>query len=352
MDFKLLDFPPKINNELTKNLSKVIKSGFWSTGPESKALESYISNKYQRECISTSSGGTALQLIHDGYSQIKKIAIQSNTYFATCLPWVNSNKEIILLGTESDSLMPSINIVKEALEEAPDALIITHIGGYPNPDIQLISELCRKKGITLFEDCAHSPLVTINNKLVGTYGDAAILSFFPTKPIPAGEGGIIIIKDKDKAQLMQRIRDYGKFIDKNGSTRHYLPAFPNARLNEFSATVINTLIRHYENLKDNKKKIAKFYDSNLDKSLTHSRIYPKSLKVELSFYKYICFLKYSKFQTAQVYDKENQLISIFRDNNINFKFIGEKEYSFQHICLPITYSMTLDDAKKVIENSY
>ena len=43
----------------------------------------------------------------------------------------------------------------------------------------------------------------INNKFVGTFGDAAILSFFPTKPIPAGEGGMIIIKDRNIAQKIK-----------------------------------------------------------------------------------------------------------------------------------------------------
>ena len=352
MDFKLLDFPSKINQKLSDNLSKVIKSGFWSTGPESKSLELYFANRYKRECICTSSGGTALQLLHDTFSQIKKIAIQSNTYFASSLPWINSNKEIILIGTESDNLMPSFNIVKDALAEGPDALIITHIGGYPNPDIQLISKICQEQGVLLIEDCAHSPFVSINKKYVGTFGDAAILSFFPTKPIPAGEGGLIIIKDKYKAKLIKKIRDYGKFKDDDGSIKHLLPAFPNARLNEFSAVVVNTILENYELLIASKRKIAAFYDTSLDENHILSKIYPKNLNLELSFYKYICFLDYSKYKTAQVYDRDNQLISIFKDNNIKFKFIGEQEYSVEHICLPITYSMTLDDAEKVIKNSY
>ena len=254
MNLKLLDFPEEINSEIEKNIKLVLNSGFWSTGPVSIDLEEKFSKLYKRKCITTSSGGTALQLLHDLFCNIKKIAIQSNTYFATALPWINSNAEILLLGAASDSLMPSLEIVKTAIEKNPDAIIITHIGGYPNPEIDQIPELCQKKNLLLFEDCAHSPLVKINNKFVGTFGDASILSFYPTKPIPAGEGGMIIIKDNVYAKKIKKMRDYGKVIGKNGVTRHLLPAFPNARLNEYSATVANTILKHYSYLVNLKKK--------------------------------------------------------------------------------------------------
>ena len=352
MNFKLLNFPDKITAEIKENLNIVLSSNFWSTGPQSKKLEENFSKLYKRECISTSSGGTALQLLHYSFNNIKRIAIQSNTYFATGLPWINSNAEIFLLGAASDSLMPSLEIVKAAIEKSPDALILTHIGGYPNPEISEIANLCNKKNVLLIEDCAHSPLVKINNKYVGTYGDAAIQSFFPTKPIPAGEGGMIIIKDRNIANEIRKIRDYGKFKDAKGATKHILPAFPNARLNEYSATIANTILKHYSDLLRYKIKIANFYNSKIDGELIFSKIYSNDIITEFSYYKYICFLENSKFKTSQVYDKDNQLISIFKDNSLKYKFFGEEEFSREHICLPITYSMTQKDAQMILDNAH
>ncbi len=351
MNLKLLDFPENVNSEIEERLKFVLNSGFWSTGPESKNLENSLFKIYKRECISTSSGGTALQLLHDSFKNIKRIAIQSNTYFATALPWINSNAEILLLGASNDSLMPSLEIVKASIEKNPDAIIITHIGGYPNPEISEIAEICKEKDILLFEDCAHSPLVKINNKYVGTFGDAAILSFFPTKPIPAGEGGMIIIKDSSKAIKIRKIRDYGKFIDQQGNTKHFLPAFPNARLNEYSAAVANTVLKHYFDLLSLKIKIANFYNSKIDNNLLFSKIYNEDTVAQFSFYKYITFLKDSKFKTAQVYDRHNQLVSILKDNNLDYEFFGEEEYSRNHICLPITYSMQIKDAEEILDNT-
>jgi len=175
MGYKFLDFNKSINEQLEKSLVDVLHSGFWSTGPQSRLLEDTLSEIYQRPCVTTSSGGTALQSISVLYPQIKKIAVQSNTYFASCLPWISANKEIILLGSKKNLLMPDIRIVKNALEHEPDAIVLTHIGGYPNPDILEISNLCKQRGVMLIEDCAHAPLVKINGQYVGTFGDGTIL---------------------------------------------------------------------------------------------------------------------------------------------------------------------------------
>ena len=94
MGYKFLDFGQEINDQLEKSLIEVLHSGFWSTGPQSKLLEESLSKIYQRPCVTTSSGGTALQTVSLLFPQIKKIAVQSNTYFASCLPWVTANKEI------------------------------------------------------------------------------------------------------------------------------------------------------------------------------------------------------------------------------------------------------------------
>ena len=133
MGYKFLDFGQAINDQLEKALVEVLHSGFWSTGPQSKLLEESLLKIYQRPCVTTSSGGTALQTVSLLFPQIKKIAVQSNTYFASCLPWVTANKEIILLGSNKNLLMPDISIIKDALEHQPDAIVLTHIGGYPNP---------------------------------------------------------------------------------------------------------------------------------------------------------------------------------------------------------------------------
>ena len=107
--------------------------------------------------ISCSSGGMALEIIATVFKNIKKIGIQSNTYFASILPWINRDTEIILIGTKDKALTPSLELVKEAIKKGVDAIVLTHIGGYPIPEIKEIQAYCRKNNTLLIEDCAHSP---------------------------------------------------------------------------------------------------------------------------------------------------------------------------------------------------
>tara|TARA_R110000824_G_C15217290_1_gene677216 strand:- start:1799 stop:2857 length:1059 start_codon:yes stop_codon:yes gene_type:complete len=348
MGYKFLDFSQSINDQLEKSLVEVLRSGFWSTGPQSKLLEDTLSQRYKRPCITTSSGGTALQTLSLLFPEIKRIAVQTNTYFASCLPWVTSNKEIILLGSSQNLLMPDISIIKDALNHQPDAIILTHIGGYPNPDILEISNLCKQKGVILIEDCAHSPFVSIDDQYVGTFGDAAILSFFPTKPIPAGEGGVVILKDHEKAEQARRLRDYGKYTF-NGKLHHSLPALPNARMNDFSATIANVIIDNYKSIIQHKKELAKIYDSKLSDYSFENINYTKS-DVSPSYYKYICFVSDSSIKTSPVYDHANQISSILDENGYPYTFVGETRSWTPHVCLPLTPSMSKSDIYNVISS--
>ena len=151
-------------------------------------IENKFNEIYKLKSVSCSSGGMALELIANVFPEINKIGVQSNTYFASALPWINRDKKLILIGTNDNSLTPSFEHIQSTVSKGVDAIVLTHIGGYPVPEIEKISNYCISNGILLIEDCAHSPLTKIDDRYVGTFGDASIFSFFPTKPIPAGEG--------------------------------------------------------------------------------------------------------------------------------------------------------------------
>jgi len=346
MDFKLLGYDEKFLSKISQRLDSVVNSGFWSGGKYVNIIEEKFSSVYGMGSIACSSGGMALELVCKALPQIKKIGVQSNTYFASILPWLNNNNELVLIGSKEKSLTPSLEHIVEASELGVDAILLTHIGGYPILEIKMISDFCNEKNILLIEDCAHSPFTKIDDKYVGSFGDASVFSFFPTKPIPAGEGGMALFKNKSIARKVAAIRDYGKVYLDN-KILHKLPAVSNGRLNEFSAAIVQTFLENYEEIYLIKKNLAQFYDKNIPSSL----IYQRNLfdKQELSFYKYITFIKKNKYSVSNVYDKENQLYSILKDNNIDFKFVGDNPFGVDHICLPLFPNMKESDLAKVLD---
>ncbi len=95
---------------------------------------------------------------------------------------------------------------------SPRAVFLVHIGGHIAFEVERIAQLCESKGIVLLEDHA-SPLphgAAWNDVRPGSWGDAGIWSFAPTKTISTGEGGMLVSKHAEVLELAQGFRNYGK----------------------------------------------------------------------------------------------------------------------------------------------
>ena len=113
--------------------------------------------------------------------------------------------------------MPSLKDVENAIstlnQSEKDKLIIvlSHIGGIINPDIEQIANLCKDENIILLEDCAHSFGATLNDKHSGLFGDAGVYSFYATKAIPCGEGGVVVTKQTEIGEMVSKYSIYDRF---------------------------------------------------------------------------------------------------------------------------------------------
>ena len=100
----------------------------------------------------------------------------------------------------------------EKLEKPSETVfLLTHIGGWVNPDINKIMDLCNSLGIAVVEDCAHSLGATLNGEHTGLFGVAGVYSLYATKAIPAGEGGIVVSNDKEIGELVSKFSIYDRF---------------------------------------------------------------------------------------------------------------------------------------------
>src|SRR5947199_212499 len=80
------------------------------------------------------------------------------------------------------------------------AVVVVHIGGLVTPAIDEIARLCAAAGVHLVEDAAHAHGSAHDGRSAGTFGAAAAFSFYPTKVIAGGEGGMIVTDDDDLAE--------------------------------------------------------------------------------------------------------------------------------------------------------
>ena len=105
-------------------------------------------------------------------------------------------------------LETSIKRLESLITPRTKALAVVHYLGVP-ADMEKISEIAKKHGLFLLEDCALSPGASFNGVHTGLIGDAGCFSFYPVKHLTTAEGGMIILKDQALAEKLRLLKAFG-----------------------------------------------------------------------------------------------------------------------------------------------
>ena len=161
----------------------------------------------------------------------------------------------------------------------PKAVIAVHIYGHPC-HMDAIRNVCDRHGLKLLEDCAQAHGATIRGRRVGTFGDIAAYSFYPTKNLGAfGDGGAVVTADSALAERCRALRQYGWF-------RHHHSdiAGVNSRLDEIQAAILSVRLRHLDTEIAVRRSVAAQYDVGLVTSVTVPHI---ASNVEHAYHLYV-----------------------------------------------------------------
>ena len=182
----------QITNEDIKSVEKILKSNFLTTGPQNNIFKEnfsrFIGTKYAATCAN---GTAALHLLAMNVkltSKSKSNFITSPLTFvadANCARYVGASLKFADIDRETWNM--SIDSTIELIDKNTVAIVITHYAGLP-ADIHKLKKICKENDIFLIEDACHAPGAKLNNKVVGSFGDASIYSLHPAKHIAAGEG--------------------------------------------------------------------------------------------------------------------------------------------------------------------
>ncbi len=202
------------------NLIKVLISGRWNHGKYSdifaKKLSSFLGNKYT---ILVNSGSSANLLAVAALTSktLGQRALKSGDEFITtplCFP-TTINPALIygLKPVFVDINLSNLNIDVEEIEKAvtkkTKLIMFAHTLGL-TPDMERLTEICRKNNIWLVEDCADALGSEYNNKKAGTFGDIATSSFYPAHHISAIEGGMFTTNNPLLYKIAMSFRDWGR----------------------------------------------------------------------------------------------------------------------------------------------
>jgi dTDP-4-amino-4,6-dideoxygalactose transaminase len=358
-------FPEEDRKQILQEIDGSLQTGMLTLNKYVKQFEEefskYVGTKY---AVAVNGGTSALEIslrAHDvkGHSVI----VPTNTFFATPGAVLHSGAKPIFTDIGEDLCMDPESL-KESITEDTKAVIIVHIGGIITPKIGEIKGICEDNKLVLIEDAAHAHGSKLDGKMAGTFGKAAAFSFYPTKVMTSGEGGMVTTDDEAVYKRAITLRDQGK---PDFSSNYHTEEGYNWRMSEIHAIIGIHQLRRLDEFIAVRQKAAKIYDEGM-KGMKNVGAVKIPAGVFMNYYKYCALLKdrdvdkpalkktlKEKFGvglSGEVYEVPCHLQPIFK-NMYGFKggeFPVAEDLCARQICLPIFATMTDEQAHYVIDS--
>jgi perosamine synthetase len=271
-------FDPRDKARLFESWEEIIATQQWTEGRFTALFEDKWSawNGLPSAAFSHWSGA-ALAALEFYKVAGRKVLCPTNTFIGTPLSAIKAGAEVVFGDCRRDDLCLSFEaVVRAAAEHELAAVWLVHIGGHLAFDTLKIAEFCAAKGITLLEDCAHAHGASWNGRRPGTFGDAGVFSFYATKSLTTGEGGMLVSRHAALIEFAKAFRGYGK--------PHYAVPSLNHRMSEFTAALGAVQVDRMEEMTAWKNEIAK---RELDGRFPRRVRLPEGMVS--GYYKYIVF---------------------------------------------------------------
>jgi dTDP-4-amino-4,6-dideoxygalactose transaminase len=202
---------PLINWREQLAVMRVLKSGSLTQGPEVKLFEEEFSKIVgDRECVAVNSGTSALHvsLLALGIGSGDEVILPSFTFAATANVVALAGATPVFVDIDPKTFCINADLIQSAISKKTKAIIVVHIYGLA-AEMTKILEIAKINSLLVVEDAAQAHLASIDNKNVGTFGDAAAFSFYPTKNMTSGEGGMVVLKNSKDARICRLLRNQG-----------------------------------------------------------------------------------------------------------------------------------------------
>ncbi|HEX4806021.1 MAG TPA: DegT/DnrJ/EryC1/StrS family aminotransferase [Conexibacter sp.] len=308
-------------------IDEVLESGQWSHGEMNRRFEAAWSAWNDAPAVAMGSwAGGAIAALEYANVRGRAVLCPSNTFMATPLAIMAAGGTPVFVDCNRDDLCASLAEIERAIDRhRPRACVLVHIGGHIAFESRAIADACRAHGVFLLEDCAHAHGADWDGRKPGTYGDAGVYSFYATKTVSTGEGGILVSRDDDLIAYARAYRDYGK-------PDYDVPGV-NFRMSEFTAAMGLIQTERMPEIVAWKNAAAR---AHLD------ALHPGRLELPdgmtSGLYKYIVFDPIEK-SSGKVYDQPCHRIMGTGDDLPNTDWVAEG-----HWCVPLYYRPEVDPA--------
>lgn len=247
----------ELRDEMLKKFAEVYDAGWFIQGNEVKLFEEEFANfcdaKY---CVGVGNGLDAIYLALRALNITAgdEVIIPSNTFIATALAVSYAGATPVLVDPDPTTYNMCLNGLEAALTERTKAIIPVHLYGQA-ADMSDVVAFAKEHGLKIIEDCAQAHGAKYKNQNVGTFGDVGCFSFYPGKNLGAlGDAGAVVTNDKDLADKIRAIANYGSFEKYNHAYKG-----TNSRLDEVQAAFLRIKLKHLDEYNVFRNEIAQRY---------------------------------------------------------------------------------------------
>lgn len=248
-------------NEIDEAISRVLNGGRYILGDEVRQFEKefsgYCGAKYG---VGVGNGTDAIEIalkacnIKDG----DEVITVSHTAVATVAAIEMSGARPVLVDVDAVTYTIDPGEIEAKITEKTKAIVPVHLYGHPAPMNEILS-IAKDHNLIVVEDCAQAHGAYYDGKRVGSLGDIAAFSFYPTKNLGAvGDGGMVVTSNGELAERVRLIREYG-WLERYSSKI----AGMNSRLDEIQASILRVKLKYLDKDNETRRTLAKVYNSLL-----------------------------------------------------------------------------------------
>ncbi len=351
-----------------KRIINSIKSGWLAHGPSSKKFEDefkkFTKAKYAIT-LSSCTAGLHLSCLALGIKKGDEVIVPAQTHAATAHSVEYTGAKAIFADIDYLTGNICINSIKKKINKNTKAIIPVHMAG-KSCDMNNLLKVAKKYKLKIIEDCAHGLGTIFEGKHVGNFGSTGSFSFYPTKQITTGEGGMLVTNNLQLYNKINKLKAFG--IDTPPQLRKKPGIYDikylgfNYRMTDFQAAMGLSQLLKYKKYLEIRKKNARFYHkylkdlSNLTCIPSYSEndsyfVFQILLQNKLTRDKVANILKKNKIGYGIQYATPVPLLQFYK-KKYGYKaldFPNAIKYSNTCISLPVHQKLNKTDISKIIK---
>lgn len=257
---------PILGDDERKAVDEVIASGMVAQGPQVHAFEDEFSSQVVDGvyCVAVNSGTSALHigLLASGIGEGDEVIVPSFTFAATGNSVALSGAKPVFADVDPVTFTLEPASIEASITDKTAAIMPVHLYGLPANMAEIVA-IATKHGLKIFEDCAQAHAASIDGKHVGTFGTFGAFSFYPTKNMTSGEGGMITTSDPEIARKAAMLRNQG--MEKRYANEY---VGLNNRMTDIHASIGRVQLTKLAGWTKTRQENAAFLSSNITEAIT------------------------------------------------------------------------------------